>query len=86
MDGAALGGHKDLVEFFITKGANNWDRGMTQAALGGHKDLVEFFICKGANNWEGGMEDAALGGHEDLAEFFHRLIISSKNTVISLPC
>ncbi len=46
MCGAAEGGHKDFVEFFIKKGANNWNWGMGSAALGGHKDLVEFFKKK----------------------------------------
>ena len=43
---AALGGHKDLVDFFISKGANNWYQGMKGAAEGGHKDLVDFFKQK----------------------------------------
>ncbi len=67
---AAIGGHKNLVEFFIKKGANDWNWGMRGAAEGGHKDLVEFFIDKGANNWNIGMYGAAEGGHKDLVEFF----------------
>ena len=54
MRGAARGGHKDLVNLFISKGANDWDMGMHGAAQGGHKDLVEYFISKGANNWDYG--------------------------------
>lgn len=46
MGGAARGGHKDLVEFFITKGANEWNDGMRAAARGGQKDLVDFFKGK----------------------------------------
>ena len=44
---AAIGGHKDLVEFFISKGANDWNWGMRGAAEGGHQDLVDFFVAKG---------------------------------------
>ena len=51
MSSSVQGGHKDLVEYFISKGANDWNWGMDRAAQGGHKDLVEFFISKGANNW-----------------------------------
>ena len=52
---AAEGGDKDLIDFFISKGADNWwDYGMIYAALGGHKDLVDFFISKGANDWNWG--------------------------------
>jgi len=67
---AAKGGHKDLVEFFISKGASEWDEGMWDAAQGGHKDLVDFFISKGASDWDGGMRGAAREGHKDLIDFF----------------
>ena len=70
MHGAAKGGHKDLVDFFIEKGANDWNSGMRGAANGGHKDLVDFFIKKGANDWNSGMYAAANGCHKDLVEFF----------------
>ena len=63
-------GDKDLVDFFITKGADDWNWGIDGAAKCGHKELVEFFIAKGANHWEGGMRSAALDGHKDLVEFF----------------
>ena len=74
---AAKGGHRDLVDFFISKGADfwnkgadNWNRAMYYAAQGGHRDLVDFFISQGANNRDLGMEGAALGGHRDLVDFF----------------
>ena len=67
---AAFGGHRDLVDFFIEKGASDWEEGMRSAARGGHKDLVEFFIARGASDWDFGMYSAALGGHKDLVDFF----------------
>ena len=48
---AARGGHADLVVFFISKGASDWNLGMRGAAEGGHGDLVDFFISKGASSW-----------------------------------
>jgi hypothetical protein len=63
-------GDKDLVRFFIQKGANNWDWGMYVAARGGHRGLVEFFIEKDAKDWDWGMRGAARGGHRDLVQFF----------------
>ena len=66
----AKGGHKHLVDFFISKGANDWNWGMQGAAQGGHRDLVELFVAKGASNWNEGMRSAAFGGHKDLVEFF----------------
>ena len=74
MKGAAKGGHKNLVDFFISKGANNWNWGMNYAAEGGHKDLVDFFISKGANNWDLGIRYATEGGHKDLVDFFSRFL------------
>ncbi len=46
------GGYKniDIINFFISKGASDWNMGMMGAAEGGHKDLVDFFISKGAND------------------------------------
>ncbi len=66
---AARGGHKILIDFFISKGANDWDNGMYWAGKGGREDLVEFFITKGANNLNDGIAGAARGGHKDLLEF-----------------
>jgi hypothetical protein len=40
----------DLVEFFIQKGATDWDASTVAAARKGHKALVELFIQKGATN------------------------------------
>ena len=37
MCAATKGGHKDLVELFIEKGANNWNWGMISAAKCGSK-------------------------------------------------
>jgi len=71
MEKAASGGHRDLVQFFIEKGADNWNDGMMSAAKGGDKDLVNFFIEKGADYyWNFGMLRAARGGHRDLVQFF----------------
>ena len=44
--GQLEGGHKDLVEYFISKGANDWNMGVRYAAHGDHKDLVEYFQQK----------------------------------------
>ena len=70
MEGAAKGGHLDLVKFFIEKGAKNWNLGMEGAAIGGHMEFVKFFIEKGARDWNSGMYGAAIGGHVELVEFF----------------
>jgi len=47
---AARRGHRDLVDFFISKGARDWNWAMEGAAQGGHGDLVDFFISKGVDD------------------------------------
>ena len=55
MRGAAECGHKELVEFFIEYGANDWNYGMCISAQGGNKELVDLFIKKGADDFDGGL-------------------------------
>ena len=42
MYGADREGHRDLVDFCISKGANDWDVLINGAIDGGHRDLFEF--------------------------------------------
>jgi len=68
---AAKKGNRDLVDYFIFKGAHNWNRALKSAAEGGHRDLVVFFIEKGADRIEDfGLVGATLGGHFDLVKYF----------------
>jgi hypothetical protein len=67
---AAYGGCKNLVDYFISKGACDWNWGMRCAAEGGYKELVDYFITLGANNWEIGMQGAAEGGYYTLVDYF----------------
>ncbi len=69
---------KDLINFFISRGADDFLQGMRIAALKGNKDLVVLFISKAAEKghkwgeyeWDQGLIQAILGGYEDLAIFF----------------
>jgi len=70
MIAAAESGHRDLVDFFIAKGADDWNEGMRKAVIGGHRDLVDFFITKGANSWDHGLNDAIQANNIDLVVLF----------------
>lgn len=74
MYGAAKGGHKDLVEFFINKGADNWSYGLSGATQSGNLDLVDFFVKKGANDkivdFNEGLYIAAKNGDEKMVNYF----------------
>ena len=62
MQGAAYGGHVDMVLFFIEKGAKNWHWGLRRAAHGGFKQTIEFFIKKHPNCvecWEAMIKSAS---------------------------
>lgn len=71
MAGAAEGGHRDLVELFIQRGADNWIKGATGAARGGHEDLVDFFMARTDRRedlLDSVLVGAAEGGHIHLVE------------------
>ncbi len=76
---AVLGGHQELVEFYINnKGVTDRNEmGLTNAALGGHRGLVDFFISRGAKDWVSGFMNALRGGHRELAGYFGVLIATS---------
>ena len=68
-DAAELGS-KRLVDYFISKGANCWNGGMSCAAFGCHTSLVHFFISRGADDWNRGMQGASQGKHQEFVDFF----------------
>jgi ankyrin repeat protein len=68
LQGACHGGHKNLVDFLISKGANDWGRGLYGACQGGHRELVELMISKGASSWDWGLGGACEGGHRELID------------------
>jgi len=68
LQGACKGGHMDLVQLMIDKGANNWNEGLLASCLGGHKDLAQFMIDKGANDFNRGLHRACIGGHEHMVQ------------------
>jgi ankyrin repeat protein len=70
MTWAAEHNHLHLVQFFIDKGADNWNEALTAAAYSGNLQLAQLFIDKGANDWDDALAYAAEGGHLHLVQFF----------------
>lgn len=68
--GAARGGHADLVEFFLVKGARLFEPAFLAAVRGGNEDLVQFFTKKGAGDPYKGLAAAIEGNHLRLIDFF----------------
>jgi hypothetical protein len=50
LKGACIGGHKELAELMIARGANDWNYGLSGACFAGHKELAEFMIARGARD------------------------------------
>ncbi len=65
---ACEGGHMELVQLMIEKGATNWDSGLKCACKGGHMEIVKLMIEKGANDWHKGFEGACKGGHMEIVK------------------
>lgn len=71
---AVKAGYLHIVNFFIKKGANNWNWGMYEAVVNNRLDMVKFFIEKGAYNLTEGLTVAVKCGHKEIEEFLRSLI------------
>jgi hypothetical protein len=87
LGGACQGGHEDLANLMIAKGAWDFDCGLYGACEIGHLNLAKLMITKGATAFWLGLEIARLGGYKDLielittkdAEFSSRYVKRSRN-------
>ena len=68
MANASEGGHMEIVQLMLKKGANYYDHAMASAALGGHMDIMRLMLNKGANDYNEAMAEAARGGHMDIVQ------------------
>lgn len=67
---SAYAGNTELIDLFISRGANEWNDALEYAAMGGYKNIIDFLIQKGANNWQNGLNGATAGGQNKLIDFF----------------
>lgn len=65
---ACRGGHRELVDFFIIRGADDWDIGLRGACYGGYREIVELMITRGAVDWESGLRHACFGGQREIVK------------------
>jgi Ankyrin repeats (3 copies) len=85
MVSAARGGHMEIVNLMIEKGATDFDKAMNYAAYGGHIEIVKLMIKKGATDFDWAVRNAALGGHMEIVKLmiekgatdFSRIIINA---------
>ena len=62
--------NRNLIEYFISKGADDFNHAMARAAKAGNMQLVNFFISKGADDWIEGYIWAVSGGNLNVVHFF----------------
>ena len=72
MHDAAKGGHLDIVQYMISKGANNLNNALVGAAMGGQIDLINFLIEQGADNLDSALRWAAAAGKIKAVKIFNR--------------
>ncbi len=65
---ATRGGHRDIVEWILTLGANDYDSALDVAATEGRRDMVELLIENGASDLNNALVMAAANGHRDIVE------------------
>ena len=49
---AAENNHQDMVDYMISKGANDYNMAVIYAAKNNHQDMVDYLITKCANNYD----------------------------------
>ncbi len=71
--GAAAGGHRDLVDFFLRQGADNLDFALVMAAENGHLFLLRYLYSRGARNIDLALWTASRKGHLNIVAELLRL-------------
>ena len=65
---AAEGGHHDIVELMIEKGATSFNDALCSAAYRGHRDIIKLMIEKGATSFNDAIYAAGQSGHRNIVE------------------
>lgn len=65
---ACEGGHFNVVNLMLSKGANNYNDGLFAACEGGHSELVKLMIDLGANDFNKGLHRACINNHIEVAK------------------
>ena len=67
-------GSRDLVDFCISRGADDWNMSLYYASKFGHLDLVKLFIEHGASHYGWGLEAAGIHNHRKIFDFLTTLV------------
>ena len=69
-NGAAEGGHLDIVKYAVELGAKNFNEIAIRAAKGGYLNIVKYIIEMGANDNAEIVSAAVEGGHLHIVKYF----------------
>lgn len=69
LNGAARGGHLQLVKDMVVVGAINLNDSVIDAAREGHLDVVKYLISKGATNLNTSLHSSCIMGHLEVAKY-----------------
>lgn len=67
--GAAIAGHRDIVQWMVDMGARNYYSIAHDGAENGHKDIIRDMVGLGVRNYDWLGNSAARGGHKDIVQW-----------------
>jgi hypothetical protein len=85
MYGACFSGYIELMQYAITKGANDFSSGLWYACRGGRIEMARLMIDMSASNWNDGLS-AACSGHIELVRFMIDKGANDWNNGIGVAC
>ncbi len=68
LSSACRGGHMDIANLMIKKGANNWNIALYYACENGQMDCVKLMIEKGAESWNYALRYACKHDHLEIVK------------------
>ena len=57
-----------LINYFIEKGAHDWNRGLGCAVTSGNPEIIEFFTNKGITDYQYALEAAVISDNIEYTE------------------
>lgn len=68
-DEAVFYGHKDVVEYLLSRPSEDHCIDLEGACLVGRRDIIDKLIDQGANNWNDGLRGACSGNHINIVNY-----------------
>ena len=66
-------GNLNLVQFFVERGADDFNGAMEYAAYYGYLYIIKWLVEQGADDSNMGLIYANMGGHQEIVQYFKEL-------------